>query len=64
VSLTKAGTRRLAEIEDLSSGVEQRVLSALSAREQSQLYRLLSHATASPNCVEAVNEQSCLQETE
>jgi DNA-binding MarR family transcriptional regulator len=64
VSLTKAGMRRLAEIEGLLSGVEQRVLSSLSARDQAQLYRLLSHATASPNCVEVVNEGSCLQETE
>ena len=35
-----------------------------SAKEQAQLYRLLSRATASPNCVEVINEGSGLHATE
>lgn len=48
VSLTRAGKRRLAEIERMLAGVEQRVLSALTPNEQANLYRLLQRATASP----------------
>lgn len=61
VSLTKAGARRLGEIEKLLSRVEKRVLSALTAREQTQLYTLLAHATTVPSCTEAASEPSCLE---
>jgi DNA-binding MarR family transcriptional regulator len=65
VSLTEAGAQRLAEIEQLLSGVERRVLSPLSADEQSELYKLLARATAGPGCPEAVhNAQSCMDQSE
>jgi len=42
VSLTAAGRARLSEIEDLLTGVEQRVLDPLTPAEQQALYALLS----------------------
>jgi DNA-binding MarR family transcriptional regulator len=53
VALTAAGTARLKEIEDLLTGVEQRVLNPLTPEEQQTLYTLLSRATESPTCAEA-----------
>ena len=65
VSLTPAGAKRLSEIEDLLSGVEQRVLSSLNPAEQSEFYKLLQRATASADCAEAaVAAQSCLRHAE
>ena len=53
VALTAAGRARLKEIEDLLTGVEQRVLNPLTPEEQQMLYTLLSRATESPTCTEA-----------
>ena len=53
VSLTAAGRARLEEIEDLLTGVEQRVLEPLTPEEQHTLYTLLSRVTESPTCAEA-----------
>jgi DNA-binding MarR family transcriptional regulator len=53
VSLTDAGRARLKEIEDLLTGVEQRVLDPLTAAEQQTLYTLLSRVAGSPTCTEA-----------
>jgi DNA-binding MarR family transcriptional regulator len=53
VSLTAAGKALLKEIEDLLTGVEQRVLDPLTPKEQQTLYALLSRATASVTCAEA-----------
>ena len=53
VSLTDAGLAKLAEIEDLLSGVEKRVLKPLTRKEQQTLYTLLSRVTESPTCTEA-----------
>jgi DNA-binding MarR family transcriptional regulator len=53
VALTAAGRARLKEIEDLLTGVEQRVLNPLTPEEQQTLYALLSRATESPTCAEA-----------
>ena len=53
VSLTEAGRRRLNEIEDLLSGVEQRVLDPLTPEEQQTLYSLLSRAASGASCAEA-----------
>jgi len=53
VSLTAAGMARLKEIEDLLTGVEQRVLDPLTPEEQRTLYTLLSRVTESPTCAEA-----------
>src|SRR5262249_48303391 len=53
VSLTAAGRARLKEIEDLLTGVEQRVLDPLTPEEQRTLYTLLSRVTESPTCVDA-----------
>jgi DNA-binding MarR family transcriptional regulator len=53
VSLTAAGGARLDEIENLLTGVEQRVLEPLTPEEQHTLYTLLSRVTESPTCVEA-----------
>ena len=54
VSLTAAGRARLVELEHLLTGVEQRVLEPLTPQEQQTLYALLSRATASPTCREAL----------
>jgi DNA-binding MarR family transcriptional regulator len=63
VSLTSAGSARLKEIEDLLSGVEQRVLDPLTPKEQQTLYTLLSRATASPTCAEALDTtRACMEE--
>ncbi len=53
VSLTAAGRARLSEIEDLLTGVEQRVLDPLTPAEQHALYALLLRATSSATCAEA-----------
>ena len=53
VSLTAAGRARLDEIENLLTGVEQRVLEPLTPEEQHTLYTLLSRVTESPTCAEA-----------
>jgi len=55
VSLTAAGRARLSEIEDLLTGVEQRVLDPLTPAEQHALYALLSRATSSTTCAEALD---------
>ena len=55
VSLTAAGRARLKEIEHLLTGVERRVLDPLTVEEQRTLYTLLSRATASPTCAEALD---------
>jgi DNA-binding MarR family transcriptional regulator len=46
VTLTAAGSRRLAEIEGVLAVAEQRVLSALNSKEQATLYALLQRAAA------------------
>lgn len=62
VSLTVTGKRRLTEIEHLLAGVEQRVLSSLTADEQATFYTLLHRATASPTCAEAAGtSRSCIE---
>jgi DNA-binding MarR family transcriptional regulator len=53
VALTAAGRARLEEIENLLTGVEQRVLEPLTPEEQQTLYTLLSRVTESPTCAEA-----------
>jgi len=58
VSLTAVGTARLKEIEDLLTAVEQRVLDPLTPEEQQTFYTLLSRATASPTCTEALDANS------
>ncbi|MCV7282041.1 winged helix-turn-helix transcriptional regulator [Mycolicibacterium flavescens] len=58
VSLTPAGARRLTELEESLSGVEQRVLAALDADEQAQLYKLLSRATSAPY-TESLSSSAC-----
>ena len=55
VSLTAAGRARLNEIEDLLTGVEQRVLDPLTPAEQHALYALLLRATSSATCAEALD---------
>src|ERR1700742_2065783 len=55
VSLTAAGRARLSEIEDLLTGVEQRVLDPLTPAEQQALYALLLRATSSATCAEALD---------
>jgi DNA-binding MarR family transcriptional regulator len=62
VSLTAAGKARLKDIEDLLTGVEQRVLDPLSPEEQQTFYALLSRATASPTCAEALDTtRACME---
>src|SRR3984893_5403300 len=46
VSLTPAGTRRLAEVQNALAAAEQRVLSALDAEQQATLHALLQRVTA------------------
>jgi DNA-binding MarR family transcriptional regulator len=61
VSLTAGGRARLKEIEDVLTGVEQRVLDPLTPDEQNTLYALLSRATASATCAEAAGTtQACV----
>ena len=48
VALTAAGRARLKDIEELLTGVEQRVLDPLTPQEQQTLYALLSRATRAP----------------
>jgi DNA-binding MarR family transcriptional regulator len=63
VSLTAAGRARLKEIEHLLTGVEQRVLGPLTPEEQRTLYALLSRATASPTCEEALDTaRACIED--
>jgi DNA-binding MarR family transcriptional regulator len=63
VSLTAAGKARLKDIEDLLTGVEQRVLDPLSPEEQHTFYALLSRATASPTCAEALDTtRACMED--
>jgi DNA-binding MarR family transcriptional regulator len=59
VSLTATGRKRLKEIEELLTGVEQRVLDPLTPEEQRTLYALLSRATAKATCAEA---QPCIED--
>jgi DNA-binding MarR family transcriptional regulator len=64
VSLTPTGERRLKEIEQLLTGVEERVLATLTADEQTTLYTLLRRAVASPTCAEALaTTRSCIEDT-
>jgi DNA-binding MarR family transcriptional regulator len=63
VSLTAAGRARLIEVEHLLTGVEQRVLEPLTPQEQQTLYALLSRATASATCGEALDTTlACTEE--
>jgi DNA-binding MarR family transcriptional regulator len=63
VSLTAAGRARLKEIEDLLAAVEQRVLEPLTLEEQQTFYALLSRATASPTCAEALDtSRACVED--
>jgi DNA-binding MarR family transcriptional regulator len=63
VSLTTAGKDRLKEVEDLLSGVEQRVLDPLTPDEQRTFYALLARATSSPTCTEAVDTtRACMED--
>jgi len=63
VSLTPAGRARLKEVEHLLTGVEQRVLVPLTHEEQQKFYALLSRATASPTCAEALDTtRACMEE--
>src|SRR6476620_8682546 len=48
VSLTPAGTRRLAEVQNALAAAEQRVLSVLDAEQQATLHALLQQVTANP----------------
>lgn len=63
VSLTPTGRARLKEVEHLLTGVEQRVLDPLTREEQQTLYALLSRATASPTCAEALDtSRACMED--
>ncbi len=63
VSLTATGRARLVELEHLLTAVEQRVLEPLTPQEQQTLYALLSRATASPTCGEALETtRACTEE--
>jgi DNA-binding MarR family transcriptional regulator len=62
VSLTPAGRSRLKEVEHLLTGVEQRVLDPLTREEQQTFYTLLSRATESPTCAEALDtSRACME---
>jgi DNA-binding MarR family transcriptional regulator len=62
VALTDKGRAHLKEIEDLLAGVEQRVLDPLTPDEQQTLYALLSRATATPTCAEALDTtRACME---
>jgi DNA-binding MarR family transcriptional regulator len=63
VTLTATGEHRLKEVEHLLAGIEQRVLSSLTADEQETFYKLLRRATANPTCTEALEtSRSCLED--
>jgi DNA-binding MarR family transcriptional regulator len=63
VSLTPTGRSRLKEVEHLLTGVEQRVLDPLTREEQQTFYRLLSRATQSPTCAEALDtSRACMKD--
>jgi DNA-binding MarR family transcriptional regulator len=63
VSLTAAGKARLKEVEDVLSGVEQRVLDPLTPTEQRTFYALLARATSSPTCAEALDTtRACMED--
>ena len=63
VSLTAEGRERLKEVEELLSGVERRVLDPLTPEEQNTLYALLSRATASATCADAVDTtRACIED--
>jgi DNA-binding MarR family transcriptional regulator len=63
VSLRPAGRARLKEVEHLLTGVEQRVLVTLTREEQQTLYALLSRATESPTCAEALDtSRACMED--
>jgi DNA-binding transcriptional LysR family regulator len=63
VSLTPAGRARLKEVEHLLTGVEQRVLNPLTREEERTLYTLLSRATESPTCADALDtSRACMEE--
>lgn len=63
VALTDTGRARLKEIEHLLAGVEQQVLDPLTREEQQTLYALLSRATASPTCAEALDTaRECIED--
>jgi DNA-binding MarR family transcriptional regulator len=63
VSLTPAGGTRLKEVERLLTGVEQRVLDPLTREEQQTLYALLSRATESRTCAEALDtSRACMED--
>jgi DNA-binding MarR family transcriptional regulator len=63
VSLTATGARRLKEVEHLLAGVEQKVLSSLTADEHATFYRLLQRATESSTCTEALEtSRSCMED--
>jgi DNA-binding MarR family transcriptional regulator len=61
VALTRAGTRKLAEVEKVLSVVEARVLAPLTEAEQHELYLLLARASGG-SCTEALPAaQQCLE---
>jgi DNA-binding MarR family transcriptional regulator len=61
-SLTPAGTRRLAEVQNALAAAEQRVLSALDAEQQATLHALLQQVTA--NTAECSEQSQALRSAE
>jgi DNA-binding MarR family transcriptional regulator len=63
VSLTPAGKARLGEINQVLTGVEQRVLDPLTPDERQALYTLLTRASSSPTCTETVDTaRACVED--
>src|SRR6478735_12078115 len=59
VSLTPAGTRRLAEVQNALAAAEQRVLSVLDAEQQATLHALLQQVTV--NTAECSGQSEALR---
>jgi DNA-binding MarR family transcriptional regulator len=62
VSLTPAGTRRLAEVQNALGAAEQRVLSALDAEQQATLHALLQRVTANTAECNEPSQAACSAE--
>lgn len=63
VSLTPAGKARLEEVNQILAGVELRVLDPLTPDERQALYTLLTRATSSPTCTEAIDTaRACMED--
>jgi DNA-binding MarR family transcriptional regulator len=62
VSLTPAGTRRLAEVQNALAAAEQRVLSALDAEQQATLHALLQRVTANKAECSQPSQAACSAE--